>query len=150
MTVSSNPQNTGKVQDLSDKARTTASHMADKAQDTASHLGDKARDTASHLGDKARDAAANVGNRAEDALSNVGQRMTSLADQLRENAPREGMVGTAASTVADNLRAGGRYLQEHDFSDMGQDMTRVVRNYPLQSLMVAFGVGCLMGMTWKR
>jgi len=150
MTVSSNPQGTGKVQDLTDKARTTASNLAGKAQDTASHLADKARDTASHLSDKARDTASQLGDRAEDALSNVGQKMTSLADQLRENAPREGMIGNAATKVADNLQAGGRYLQEHDFSDMGQDVTKMVRNYPLQSLMVAFGLGCLMGMTWKR
>jgi len=164
MAVSSNPQgahNTGKVQDLTDKARHTASNLTDKAQDTASHLADKARDTASNLADKARDTAANIGDRAreavsnlpgqaEDALSSVGQRMTSLADQLRENAPREGMLGTAASSVAEGLRTGGQYLQEHDFSDMGQDVTRMVRSYPLQSLLVAFGVGCLMGMTWKR
>jgi len=148
MAVSSNPsqgtthptqQAKDKVQDLTDRARTTAANVADKARDTASNVADKARDTASQLS-----------GRAEDALSTVGEKMTSLADQLREHAPREGTLGNAASTVADSLRTSGRYLQEHDFQDMGQDMTRLVRNYPVQSLLFAFGIGALMGMTITR
>jgi ElaB/YqjD/DUF883 family membrane-anchored ribosome-binding protein len=118
----------------------------EKAQDIA----DKARTTAGNVGEKVRDTASNLKERADDAISNVGQRMTSLADQLRENAPHEGTLGSAAGAVADNLRSGGRYLQEHGLEDMGADMTRLIRQYPVQSLLVAFGVGCLMGMTMSR
>ncbi len=139
-----------KAHDLADKARSTAGNVADKARETASNVADKARETASNLTDKARDTASHLSERAGDALSNVGSTMTSLADQLHESAPREGMLGTAASTVADNLRAGGRYLQEHDLGDIGEDATRLVRRYPMQSILCAFGIGCLMGLTFSR
>lgn len=139
-----------KAQDLADKARTAAGNVADKARDTASNLMDKARDTASNVADKARDLATHLPERTDDAISAVGQKMTSLADTIREGGPREGVLGTAAGTVADNLRTGGKYLQEHGLEDMGEDMTKVVRRYPFQSLMIAFGVGCLLGMSFSR
>lgn len=123
-----------------------ASDIKDKAQD----LADKGRTMASNVADKARDTASTVKDRAEDALSSVGERMTSLAGNLRENAPREGTLGTVASTGADYLHAGGRYLQEHGLDDMGQDVTRLVRSHPMQALLVSFGIGCLLGMSFRR
>jgi ElaB/YqjD/DUF883 family membrane-anchored ribosome-binding protein len=128
-----------KVQDLSDKARSAASNVADKARSAASNVADKARSTAADLGDK-----------ADDALSSVGQTMTSLAGQLREKAPHEGMIGNAASTVADNLQAGGRYLQEHHMGDIGEEATQIIRRHPVPSLFFAFGIGCLLGLSLSR
>jgi hypothetical protein len=52
--------------------------------------------------------------------------------------------------VAENLRTGGRYLQQHDLQDIGDDLTQLVRRNPFPALLVAFGVGCLMGMTLSR
>jgi ElaB/YqjD/DUF883 family membrane-anchored ribosome-binding protein len=75
--------------------------------------------------------------------------MSSLAGQLRERAP-EGTLGTAAGAVADRLQSGGRYLQEHDLGDMADDMTSVVRRYPLPALCIGFGVGFLLGMALTR
>jgi hypothetical protein len=45
---------------------------------------------------------------------------------------------------------GGRYLQEHDLGDMADDMTSVVRRYPLPALCIGFGVGFLLGMALTR
>jgi len=127
------------------EAKDKVQNVAEKARDAASNLGDKARDAASQLGDKARDTATALKDRAEDAMSTVTDKVSSLADNLRE-----GPIGDYASTVADNLKAGGRYLQEHDLQDMGRDVTKLVRQYPIQALLVGFGIGCLMGMTFSR
>jgi ElaB/YqjD/DUF883 family membrane-anchored ribosome-binding protein len=155
MAVSNNPsQGTPKHESTASRAfgeaKDKAQDLADKAKDTASNLMDKARDTASNVADKARDLATHLPERTDDAISAVGQKMTSLADTIREGGPREGVLGTAAGTVADNLRTSGKYLQEHGLEDMGEDMTKVVRRYPFQSLMIAFGVGCLLGMSFSR
>jgi ElaB/YqjD/DUF883 family membrane-anchored ribosome-binding protein len=52
-----------------------------------------------------------------------------------------------SATVADNLKAGGDYLKEHGLSEMADDMTTLVKRYPVQSLLVGFGFGLLIGMT---
>jgi ElaB/YqjD/DUF883 family membrane-anchored ribosome-binding protein len=134
-----------KGQNVADKARDMASNLTDRARDAASNLGDKARDAASNLGDKARDTATALKDRAEDAIGTVSDKMSSLADNVRE-----GPIGEYASNVSDSIKAGTKYFQDHDLQDMGQDVTRLVRQYPIQALLVGFGVGCLMGMTFSR
>jgi hypothetical protein len=42
------------------------------------------------------------------------------------------------------LDSGGAYLQEHDLRGMADDMTNLIRRYPIQSLLVGIGVGFLL------
>lgn len=91
-----------------------------------------------------------VAQTTDEALTKVGQHMTQLAGKLREKAPPEGPVGQAAHTVAQGLEAGGRYLEEHSVEDMTKDVATLVRRYPLQSILVGFGVGCLVGVALSK
>jgi hypothetical protein len=120
------------------------------AKDAASNIGQQARDMASTAADKAREYASKAGDKAEDTLHSVGQGMTSLAGSLRQNAPQGGTLGTAAGNVAEQLDAGGRYLREHDFADIGEDVSTVVRRYPIPTLLCVFGIGFLMGGALRR
>jgi ElaB/YqjD/DUF883 family membrane-anchored ribosome-binding protein len=89
-------------------------------------------------------------DKADDALASMGQRMSTMAGSLRQSAPREGVVGSAAGAVADRLESGGRYLQEHGLGDISDDLAGVVRRNPFPALCVAFGVGFLIGMVSRR
>jgi cell division septum initiation protein DivIVA len=131
-------------------ATTAASGLSQKAQETASNIGERARNLASDVSQRAGDVAERAENKADDALSSVGQRMSSMAGSLRQSAPREGMVGSAAGAVADRLDSGGRYLQEHGVSEITDDLAGVVRRNPLPALCLAFGVGFLIGMASRR
>ena len=86
----------------------------------------------------------------DEALAKVGQQMTQLAGQVRERAPGEGPLAQAASTLAEGLEAGGRYLEDRSVEDITRDVAGLVRRYPLQSLLVGFGVGCLVGLALSR
>ena len=111
---------------------------------------DKAKDVASNVADRARDVASGVADRADSAMHGVGERMTNLADRLRSNAPSEGMIGSAAGTVADNLRSAGEYLRNKDLGDVGGDITNLVKTYPMYSLLAAVGIGYLLGTALSR
>jgi ElaB/YqjD/DUF883 family membrane-anchored ribosome-binding protein len=76
--------------------------------------------------------------------------MSSLASQMRQNMPQEGMFGQASSAVADRLRQGGEYLQDHGVGDIAGDLGSAVRRYPLPALCIGFGVGFLLGMALTR
>ncbi|MBV9123113.1 MAG: hypothetical protein JO112_07140 [Planctomycetes bacterium] len=157
-----NPEKVGdKMESMTSSAHKTASDLKGKAQDTASSLAQKGQDlagealrrtqdAASTAAQKAQDLASGATGKADDALSNVGSKISSLAGSLRETAPHEGALGTAASRVADRLEAGGQYLQEHGIEDMTQDLMSLVRRYPMQSILVGFGVGFLVGQTFSR
>jgi ElaB/YqjD/DUF883 family membrane-anchored ribosome-binding protein len=141
-----NPKDQGTTGNLGQ----AAGDIKERAQEAASNLGQKAQDVASNVRDKAQNFASTAGGKAEDALTNVGDKMSSLAGSIRERAPREGMLGTAATTVADRLETGGRYLSEHGFSDMADDLSSLIRQNPIPSLLVGFGVGFMIGMAWRR
>jgi hypothetical protein len=128
----------------------TTSAATDRAKETASTLSHKAGEMASNLGHKAQEMAGTATRRADDALSSVGEGMSSLAGTVRQNAPHEGMLGSAAGTLADTLQAGGQYLQEHGLEDIGEDVRGFVRQYPLGSLLAVFGLGLLMGRALGR
>jgi hypothetical protein len=105
---------------------------------------EKARNVASDVARQAGEAASNVGRRAEDATSAVGSGMQSLAGTLREKAPREGVLGTASSTMARGLESGGRYLQEEGFGGMVDDLSGVIRRNPIPAVLIGVGIGFLM------
>jgi len=132
----------------------TAASAAQTAKEAAANLGHKAQDTASNLAQKARDTAGDLGHKAQeragDALGAVGQGMSSLAGSIRQNVPREGMLGSAAGSVAEGLESGGRYLREHDVNEIGADVGRLVRQHPLPALLTVFGIGFLLGSALRR
>ncbi len=148
----SNPENRGQgtTASAAQTAKEAAANIGQKAQDTASSLAQKARDTAGDLGHRAQELASTAGERAGDALGAVGQGMSNLAGTIRQNVPREGMLGSAAGSVAEGLETGGRYLREHDVSEMGEDIGRLVRQHPLPALLTVFGIGFLLGSALRR
>lgn len=119
-------------------------------QQGAATAGKRAQEMGSDLSRKAQDLASQAGERAEGTLSSVGEGMASLAGTIRERAPHEGVVGSTAGAVAEGLETGGRYLQEHGFSDMAEDLSSLVRTYPMASIGIVFGLGWLFGMSCRR
>lgn len=140
----------GKAQDVASTVAQKAQDVGHKIQDTASNVASKASDLASNVGQKAKDAASTAVDKTDDAISNVGEKMSSWAGSLRESAPSGGVLGTAATAVADRLESGGHYLQEHGLGDMATDLENVIRRHPLPALCICFGFGCLLGMAFSR
>jgi len=161
MADSGTKPNQGKVEDLKTQAKDMGQHVTQKAGDVASTLKDKAHDIAGQARDKAQDLAGQAKDKAqdmataardkaEDAMGAVGNRLSGLADRIRETAPHEGVVGSAASTVAEKLHSGGQYLQQHSLRDVSNDLTAMVRSYPIQALLVGVGIGYLVAMATSR
>jgi hypothetical protein len=130
----------GRIQEL-------ASSVVKEVQDVASDVSNKARDWAGNVAQKAQETAAAVVDKTDDGIAAVGQQMHALGGKVRAAAPRDGALGSAATAVADELQAGGHYLEGHGLGAIGKDLTEVVRHYPIQSVLAAFGIGCLLGMT---
>jgi uncharacterized protein YjbJ (UPF0337 family) len=112
------------------------------AQSAANAYGD-AKAKAQELGTA---AAEKVGG----ATKAVGETMSSWAGTIRESAPQEGTIGSAAKTVANQLENAGSYLQDNTFENMARDVTALIRRYPIQSLLVGLGVGYLFSRRSER
>jgi Tfp pilus assembly protein PilN len=84
--------------------------------------------------------------RADDMTESLGGGMKTLAGTLREQVPG-GPMGQMAAGVAYTLEQTGSYLEREGLSGVSDDLTHLVRNYPLQSLLVSAGVGFLLAQT---
>jgi len=127
------------------RARDMASSAMEKAQGVAS----TATEQAQNLMHQSRDIAGNLGQKAGEALSAVGEQIHTLASTLRERVPQEGMLGSAATMVADGLETGSQYMQQQNFEDMVEDVSSIIRRYPIQSVLVGMGVGFLVAKTLR-
>jgi hypothetical protein len=126
------------------KAEEAVAGATEKARDVASTVTDKAKEVASSVTHKAGDLGAAAGEKADTAAASLGGTMQSWAGTLREKAPQEGMLGSAAGTVARGLESGGRYLQEEGMSGMVEDLAELVRRNPIPALLVGIGLGFLL------
>jgi uncharacterized protein YjbJ (UPF0337 family) len=87
---------------------------------------------------------------AAQPIAAVGERIGSLADTIREKAPHEGAVGTAATAVAEKLDVAGSYLQQKDVDHVLGDVSGMIRRYPVPALLIGLGVGYLLARTVRR
>jgi len=144
-----------------DAATDRAKQAGEKASDIAQSAVDKVKQTASDLSSKdpseivgdARAKAAEVGDAAaskvDSAMTATGEQMSTLAQTVRENAP-EGKAGEVASKAADALDRGGEYLQTADLGMVRSDLERVIREHPIESLLVGVGLGYLVARATRR
>jgi ElaB/YqjD/DUF883 family membrane-anchored ribosome-binding protein len=121
-----------------------SSNVSEQAKGMAETVKDKARQAGEYVRDKAGQAGEYVRDKAEAATSSAGKGMENLAGTIRDRGPQSGMLGRATSTVADTLDRTGRYLEDSGFSGMMEDVTSLVRNHPLPSVLVGIGLGFLL------
>jgi vacuolar-type H+-ATPase subunit H len=144
-----------------DTAAERAKQAGDKATDMAQSAVDKVKQTANDLRSKdageivddARAKAAEVGDAAagkvDSAMTATGEQMSTLAQTVREKAP-EGKAGEVAYKAADALERGGEYLQTADLQMVRSDLERIIRDHPIEALLVGVGVGYLVARATRR
>jgi ElaB/YqjD/DUF883 family membrane-anchored ribosome-binding protein len=132
--IGSEPQSEGeggmgeKVTDLKDKAGQAAATAQEKASAVTGQ--------AHSMSDKGIDSAA----------TGLGQ----AASMLRQQGDaREGTIGTAATKTADTLEQASSFLQNTDTDQLITDIEAMVRKRPVESVLVAAGIGYLLSKVFS-
>lgn len=99
---------------------------------------------------KAQALGVTAASMAGEAATAVGETMGSLASVIRDNAPHEGTIASAATAVAGGLESASSYLQEKAHENIATDLTAVIRRYPVQSLLVGVGLGYVLARITKE
>lgn len=102
-------------------------------------------ETLEKVKDKAEKTAATAKDKAESATTSIGSGMKTAADKVEEYGPQGGMLGKATSTVSEGLRQSGEYLEEKGLGGMAGDVGEMVKRNPIPALLLALGVGYLVG-----
>jgi len=137
--------NTTFTEDRQDLTQQT-SDAARKAKDMISEGASKAQEKARELGQAAADKVDEKRGGAADALHGASTAIHEKADNL----PGGGKVSEMAHAAADKMDSAANYVQEHDTKEMMADVESLIRRHPAQSLLVAAGVGFLVGRAFRN
>lgn len=117
--------------------------MSDKAQVKANEMSGKAQDKASEMSNMAQ-------QRADEGMDKAAQGLGHAADTLRQQGQqRGGTMATAATKTADTLDTASHYLREKDSDQVLNDLESLVRRKPVESLLVAAGVGFVFSKLFR-
>jgi uncharacterized protein YjbJ (UPF0337 family) len=108
-----------------------------------------ATETVAGMAAKAQELGVAAVSTASEAATAVGEQIGSLAGAIRDHAPQDGAMATAATAVAGGLESASTYLKEKDYENLATDLTTLVRNYPVHALVVGVGVGYLLARGMK-
>jgi len=115
---------------------TATRNTPDQARETAQNVMERGKQVASNV-------ASNVAEKADSITSKVGDTMGTAADKIREYAPKEGMLATAANKAADTIASSGKYLSEEGFRGISSDLAEMIKKNPVPALLVGLGIGYL-------
>lgn len=132
------------AKNVGDKAGDMARHAAEEAKGLVGAATEKASEAASFVGHKAGDAAKFIGEKADSATDALGSSMEQLGHTIRDKSPKDGIIGQTGQAVASTLESGGRYLEEHNLQQMGDDITGMIRRHPVPALLIGIGIGFLV------
>ncbi|MBA3274357.1 MAG: hypothetical protein H0T72_01080 [Chloroflexia bacterium] len=128
----------GKAQEKAGQAQEKAGEVAGKAQDKAGEVTGKAQQKAGEVGEQ-------VHSKADSGLDSAASGLGQAADMLRQQGEqRQGTVGTAAAKTADSLESASTYLREKDTDQLMTDLEALVRQKPVESVLVAAGIGFVL------
>jgi hypothetical protein len=122
---------TSRLDDVKDRVSQMASVTKDKAGQIAGSVSEK------------------LDEQRENAADGLGRFASTLHDKA-ESVPGGPKMANVTHSIADGMESTATYLREHDFSRMGEDVLKVCRKYPAQSLVAALAVGFLVGRSARR
>ena len=124
-------------------------HAEQEVERRFKEFADRSAGTVANMTAKAQEFGATAADKANGAATVVGEKIGSLANVIREKAPREGAAATAATTVVAGLESTSSYLREKKLVHIAKDFTALVRAYPIQSLLMGIGLGYLLSRRKK-
>ncbi len=131
-------KNDAGMQGKADQAKDKASDVAGKAQAKAGEATEKAQEKAGQVGEQ-------VHSKTDKGIDTAASGLEQAAGMLRQQGEgREGTVGTAATKTADTLETASTYLHEKDTDQLVTDLEALVRRKPVESVLVAAGIGFVL------
>jgi hypothetical protein len=129
-------------------------------------LGDRARNVANTAQDRLTDVSSTVRDRAGQAKNSLADALEAGADRLRSRSGQQlagatgygegsattegGRVAEIGQRVAGGLQSSADWLRETDLDGLRQGVERQVRDNPGRTLLIAVGLGYLLGKAFRR
>ena len=112
---------------------------------TGEKVQDAARDVAQELSEFAREFRQRANSVRKEAVKQLNHAAESIRREARDNTDDKKAHETA-DEVAKGLEKAAHYLNTNSVEQMGNEATKVVRQNPIPALLVALGIGMVIGL----
>ena len=144
---------------------TSGSSFGTSSSGETGDIADRARDFAGNAKDKLADVGSSVREGAGTAKNKLADALESGAEKLRQRGNRGELSGSTGSTeitvsgdgvsqvtdrVAGGMQATADWLREADLDGMRTGIERQVKEHPGRTLLIAVGVGYLLGKAFRK
>lgn len=124
-----------------DQAKEKATEAVDVAKEKATEVVDATKEKAGAIADQAA-------TKVDAGIDKAAGGLDKAADLLRDKSEQMGDQGSGmqsmATQAADKLEVAAGYLKDKDSDQLVADLEALVRRKPVESLLVALGVGFLL------
>lgn len=120
---------------------------------TGSQTDDQTGSKVDQAKETGREAAETARKQLDERRGQAAEGMRGAADKMRERAdslPGGQRSTEAAQVAADKVEGIASYLSQHNFDEMTNDLAKVARRKPKESLIAAAGAGLLVGWVIRR
>ena len=149
-------------------ANVGGSGMTGASADADGRFADRARELAGSAKDRLADVGATARERAGHLRTNLADALESSADKLRRRAGEAGgqfggatgsatvpladeeHMGQVAGKVAGGMDATAEWIRDIDVEGMKLGIERQVKEHPGRTLLIAIGLGYLIGKAFRR
>ena len=138
----------------------------DQSQTQGHGLGDRARDLAGSTQDRLADVGHQVRDKAGQAKNSLVGALEAGADRLRQRAhggqfagatsdgsvavADQGRLAPVADRVAGGMQATADWLRDADLDSLKSGIERQVKEHPGRSLLIALGLGYVIGKAFRK
>ena len=132
----------------------------------AGGIADRARDLAGNAKDKLADVGSNLREGAGSAKDKLADALESGADKLRQRGRsgqlsgstgssdvsigNDGAVNQVTDKVAGGMQATADWLRDADLDSLREGVERQVKDHPGRTLLIAVGLGYLLGKAFRK
>lgn len=145
------------MQSHSDQLKETVTGKTGQLKETVTGKADQLKETVTGKTDQllgtVGERGGHVKQAANEKSTQAGEKLTELAGALRDKTGTMGPdhpVATAATKAAGALEQTGSYLQERSPDDWMTDLKSLIARKPLESVLVAAGIGYMAARAFKR
>ncbi len=149
-----------------DDASIAQSDFAGQSQSQSQSIKDRARDIAGNAQEKLADVGSSVRDRAGNAKNSLADMLDSGANRLRQRASSDGQLAGATTAgsatiaegraaqvtdrVASGMSATADFIREADLESLQSGIERQVKEHPGRTLLMAVGLGYLLGKAIRK
>jgi ElaB/YqjD/DUF883 family membrane-anchored ribosome-binding protein len=142
--------------------------MGSDSQSDGSGMSDRARNIAGSAKDRLADVGASARDRAGNLKNSLADALESGADRLRQRAGGQGgsVAGTTdggsvalendgrltdvSRSVATGMQSSAEWLRDADLDGLKLGIEKQVKEHPGRTLLIAVGVGYLIGKAFRK